>query len=598
MSLRARMMALFFGLGVLPLVILGVVSYQQSVSAVEDLLARETASLARRMATELESRYARYQSDLALLAENLETLRLYRAHYDGGEAFWQTVSPEAEAYLGQLWEQYRVSYRWIELRDTAGLVLYSLGEAGSQRSFGADLSDPVPGEDLAFRRVVVDPDGPSPLGEVVAVAPIDQVLPPDALSQAFGRSGYSAVLDLPNDRVLFHPRRSQRQATVSTLLGPDGWRVEEAELDGEAGSFAFRLGDSTRVASFVTLDTPPWTVLATTAVNEFSGPFVRTRRLGLILVGLVTATVFFAFLLMTGRATRSLESLTRAADAVAAGDYFPPLPPSGPDEVGRLSAAFGVMASRVEETLRRIQESRHLAVLGEFTSRLSHEVRNPLTSVKLNLQRIERYAERGRLPEECLGPLEISLSQVDRLDRVVRSVLSLARTDAPAPGPCSVHQVLRRAAATLESQLAGRGIEIETELAAGRDMILGNGEALEGMFLNLFLNAADAMPEGGLISVASRHLADRDGSPGRIQVQVRDEGPGVPADLAQKIFEPFFSTKSGGTGFGLSVALSTVEDHGGTLRLDQPGEGGGAVFLVEFSLVEDTGEGTRGGASA
>jgi len=235
-----------------------------------------------------------------------------------------------------------------------------------------------------------------------------------------------------------------------------------------------------------------------------------------------------------------------------------------------------------------------MAVIGQFTSRLSHEVRNPLTSVKLNLQRIERHAAKGKLPEECMGPLEISLSEVDRLDRVVRGVLSLARTGAPATKPCSVHGVLHRAMAAVGPQLDGKGIEIEEDLKAVQNTILGNAEALEGVFLNLFLNAADAMPRGGRISASSRVILDPKDGPGWIQVRVGDQGPGVSPEAAHKIFEPFFSTKNEGTGFGLSVALSTVEDHGGTLRLGQPTEdGGGAVFVIELPLAK----GEKGGES-
>lgn len=227
-----------------------------------------------------------------------------------------------------------------------------------------------------------------------------------------------------------------------------------------------------------------------------------------------------------------------------------------------------------------------MAVIGEFTSRLSHEIRNPLTSVKLNLQRIERHARRGTLPEECLGPLEISLSEVHRLDRVVQGVLSLARAGAPATEPCSVHRAVRRAVAALSFQLEGKGIEIGEELEATEDTVLGNAEALEGVFLNLFLNAADAMPDGGRISVATRNAPGPQDGTERIRVEVGDEGPGVPPDLSDRIFEPFFSTKKEGTGFGLSVALSTVEDHGGTLRLDKTSDDGrGAVFVIELPLA-------------
>jgi signal transduction histidine kinase len=586
MNLRARMLALFFGLGVLPLLVLGVVSYRQSMDAVEELLATETASIAERAARELEGRFARYQSDLTLLAENLETLSLFRAHYDGGDVSWENAFQNADAYLRQLWEQYRISYRWIEFRDTAGGVVYTLGEPGGERVSGSEPAGVPIQQGFPFRRPVPNPHGSSPLGEVVAMAPMDQVLPPDALSQAFGRSGYSVVLDLDGDRVLSHPRPSQVQARANSLVGPDGWGLHSATLARERGSFVFRAGDSAHVASFVTMDSPPWTVISAAALEEFSGPFARMRRLHLIVVGLVTAAVFFAFLLMTARATRSLRDLTRAADAVAAGDYSPPLPPSGRDEVGRLSAAFGVMAGRVEETLRRIQESRHMAVIGEFTSRLSHEVRNPLTSVKLNLQRIERHAAKGKLPDECLGPLEISLSEVDRLDRVVRGVLSLARTGAHATDPCFLHQILRRAVETVRLPCQEKRIEIEEDLGAGRDAVLGNAEALEGVFLNLLLNAADAMPEGGRITVVTKNVPGPETEPERIRVEVRDEGPGIPPDLADRIFEPFFSTRSEGTGFGLPVALSTVEDHGGTFRLDRSREGErGAVFVVELPLA-------------
>jgi len=586
MSLRARMLALFFGLGVLPLLTLGVVSYRQTMDAVEELLATETASIALRTAGELESRYARYQSDLMLLAGNLETLNLFRSHYGYDDGSGGEVPASSNSYLDQVWEQFQVSYRWIELRDTSGAVVYGFGETGGDLTSISPISEASPEEGFRFTHPIEDPTTSGDLGEVVALASTRQLLPPDVLSQTFGRSGYSVVLDLQADRVIHHPRRAILQARASNLVGPEGWQVDSGRLTSSEGSFAFTANDSSRVASFVTTKTPPWTVFSTTAMEEFSGPFARTRRLFLILVGLVSVTVFLSFLLLTNRATRSLESLTRAADAVASGNYSPLLPPAGSDEVGRLSSAFGVMANRVDETLRRIQESRHMAVIGQFASRLSHEIRNPLTSVKLNLQRIERHAAKGKLPEVCMGPLEISLSEVDRLDRVVKGVLGLARTGVSFTERCSVHDVVRGAMAAVAPQFEGQGIQVEDDLGAGRYMILGNAEALQGIFLNLFLNAADAMPEGGRILVSSRNITDPGDGPDRVQLLVQDEGPGIPRDLRGKIFDPFFSTKSGGTGFGLPVALSTVEDHGGMLRLDQmEGDEGGAVFVVELPLA-------------
>jgi len=113
MSLRVRMLVFFFGLGVLPLLALGVISYVWSMKAVEELLAAETASIANRAAQELENRYLRYESDLILLAENVETQRLFQSHYGSREGSWEGALSSADFYLRQLWELYRVSYAWI-----------------------------------------------------------------------------------------------------------------------------------------------------------------------------------------------------------------------------------------------------------------------------------------------------------------------------------------------------------------------------------------------------------------------------------------------------------------------------------------------------
>jgi len=586
MNLRARMLIFFVGLGVLPLLALGVISYVRSMKAVEELLAAETASIASRAAQELENRYLRYESDLILLTDNVETQRLFQSRDGAREGSWEGALSAADSYLRQLWELYRVSYAWIELRDTTGTVVYGLGQSRFDRASADEIGDQSPGEGVRFTRPIRDTETSAILGTVVALARLDQLLPSDALSRAFGRFGYSVVLDLQSDVVLYHPRRSQLQRAASVLVGPEGWRMDLDRLARDSGSFVFEVSDSNRVASFVNLATPQWTVLATSSVNEFSGPFSRNSRLQLVLVVLVTAVVLLAFILMTGRATRSLQKLTQAADAVAVGNYSPPLPPAGTDEVGRLSAAFAVMVDQVEETLRRIRESRHMAAIGQFASRLSHEIRNPLTSIKLNLQRLERHAAKGRIADECLSPLQISLEEVRRLDRVVRGVLSLARTGSPAREACSVHAVVDRAVAALRPQLEDQAIVVEEDLNAAKDVVLGDAEALKGVFVNVFLNAAEAMGDGGKLRISSELLHEHEEGVAMIRVRVADEGPGVNPEVAEKIFELFFSTKQEGTGFGLPLAVSAVEDLGGMLRLeDAMPDREGAVFVVELPLT-------------
>ena len=249
----------------------------------------------------------------------------------------------------------------------------------------------------------------------------------------------------------------------------------------------------------VTLTDPAWTVLVAGTVDEFSAPFVRLRAttLALIaLIGLIAATGFF---LVLWRATRSLRILTLAADAVGRGNLQPALPPKSRDEVGRLSAAFRLMTDRVRETMTEIERSRQMAAVGEFASQISHEIRNPLTSIKLNLQKLERAKRAGRLPSETDKPLEITLREIDRMDRVVHGVLQLGRSRATLQGRVNVGRVVRETIDLASPQFERHGVMLRSETAseAGDVWVRGDAALSSGALLNLLLNAAEAARGAG-----------------------------------------------------------------------------------------------------
>jgi signal transduction histidine kinase len=312
---------------------------------------------------------------------------------------------------------------------------------------------------------------------------------------------------------------------------------------------------------------------------------------------LVAAAIGIFFFLMTRRATLSLEQLTVAADDVARGELSPRIPATGGDEVGRLSHAFGIMVEEVRRMLERVEETRHMAVMGEFASQVSHEIRTPLTSIKLNLQQLKRDVEEGTIPEDSAPEVRICLREVERLDRAVSSVLSMVRTHPPSRELCSLHGILADATDAVKPQLSQDQVKVEHRFEAPRDGVLGDRRDLEGVFVNLLVNAAEAMPEGGTVRIETENRHASSPSPSTIRVRVLDEGPGVPPEIRGKIFRPFVSTKEGGTGFGLAVARHTVEEHGGRIDLDpdvlaDPG----ASFMVELPLAEGpqqaSGEGT------
>lgn len=592
MSLRAKLIAVFAIFGVIPVVALGVFTYVRSMHAVEDLVATRTSIIAERAAQEIRDRYTLRESDLLLLAENAETQRLYRELVAGDAEQLESARRSAHDYLRRAWEVFGASYRWVEFRDANGAVLYELGETAEIRNLGGEPSSREPFDVLVVTHPIRDIENGNDLGTLTAAIRLHALLPDEALSVAFGRAGYSTVLDRGSGRVLYHPSRTVFQQPLATLLGANGWNVAETVLSDESGNFAYREENTLRVASFATLATPPWTIVVSASVAEFAPPFARTRSINLLIVVLAAVAISVAFLLVTRRLTHSLGVLTAAADQVAQGDFAPQLPPRGGDEVGRLATAFALMVQQVRDMVRRIQESRHMAAIGQFASQLSHEIRNPLTSIKLNLQGLEREVEAGRIPNQYAGPIGISLREVNRLDRVAGGVLSIARKPSSRRDRCSVHAAVSEAMETVRSQLQERGIEARMDLDASDDVVRGDAEQLRGVFLNLFLNACDVMPDGGLLEVASDITDEAGDAASKIRIRVADSGPGVPLELRERIFEPFFSTKDEGTGFGLALAQQTVEEHEGTLRLEQPSATThGAVFEVELPL--DTAEYTE-----
>ena len=566
MSLRTRFIALFTLLAVIPLVGVGIFAYVRSMRAVEALVATQVEEIARNTARRVGESYALHESNLLLLAENEETQGLFDAQATGDSARIQAALTTAAPYLDYAWQMMGGAYEWIELRHRSGEVLYRMGEdpGGAAPGMGGPSSPEGSGW-LTLQETIHDSGG-SRLGAVVVAVTLDAILPYGALETRFGSSGYSVVLDRAAGRVLYHPRHAFWRRTVSELAGPEGWNIDRSLFERGEGSVVYRETDSTRVAFFVSLDAPPWTVLATGSVDEFGAPFARTRAGNLLVIVVLALAVATAYTLLTRRATRSLVALTRAADQVGAGDLNPELPEDGEDEVGRLTRAFRVMVERVRESLRQVETSRQMAAVGQFASQISHEIRNPLTSMNLNLQGLRRDVEAGRIPSDSSQPVELCLKEINRLDRVVGGVLNLARPPSTELEPCSIHDVINDAEGVLREQLRNAGVKVQTDFRADLDAVAGDAEALESMFLNLFLNAVEAMPDGGTLRIATGSVRRKDGGAG-ICIRVVDDGPGIPPETREEIFNPFFSTKKGGTGLGLSLAARIVEGHRGELTL-------------------------------
>jgi signal transduction histidine kinase len=229
------------------------------------------------------------------------------------------------------------------------------------------------------------------------------------------------------------------------------------------------------------------------------------------------------------------------------------------------------------ELSRRAQVAEKLAAVGTMTAGLSHEIRNPLNSAALQLQVLERRIRKLDPAHQgtFLEPLGLVRDEIRRLDLLLEDFLQLARPREFNPRSVSADALLGRIAEFMRQDAERRGIRLELEVGDVRP-IRGDEERLRQVLLNLALNALDAAPRGGWV-----RLSAGSDERGDVVLKVEDSGPGVPEAIASRIFEPFYTTKPGGSGLGLPICHQIITQHGGTIELKRA-PGGGARFEVHL----------------
>jgi PAS domain S-box-containing protein len=250
-------------------------------------------------------------------------------------------------------------------------------------------------------------------------------------------------------------------------------------------------------------------------------------------------------------------------------------------ENARLYASAQDSLARLRDTQVQLVQAAKMSALGQLVSGVAHELNNPL-SVIIGYGQLLLARD---VPEPMRRPVELMVSQGDRMAKIVRNLLYFARQRPPERVAVDLHQVLEQTLALRVNQLALSGIRIERDFAAELPPIAGDAQQLEQVFLNLVLNAEQAIldaKEGGQITLRTRCAPGAE----MVEVQVIDDGPGIPPDALSRVFEPFFTTKSvgSGTGLGLSVSYGIVEEHGGKLSVQS--DPGRTVFTLELPVAE------------
>jgi len=237
------------------------------------------------------------------------------------------------------------------------------------------------------------------------------------------------------------------------------------------------------------------------------------------------------------------------------------------------------LQEQVQEQMRR---SERLSAMSVMAAGLAHELNNPVAVLDNRLELMQREASRSGMDDRLRQDVAVLRDQVGRLGEITGDLLRFARDETDEMTPLEVNDVVVRVTRLLDRILAAEGVGLEHSLANDLPRVLASTTAVETILVNLVLNAQQACRPEGMVTIATR---SSDAS-GRVEVQVRDTGPGVPDEFRNRIFEPFFTTKGdrGGTGLGLAVCRALMERHGGTIHLAR-GNGDGAVFVLGFPVL-------------
>jgi signal transduction histidine kinase len=233
----------------------------------------------------------------------------------------------------------------------------------------------------------------------------------------------------------------------------------------------------------------------------------------------------------------------------------------GENEIGALAQAFNDMLARLEKSQDALVRSEKLALAGFIAARVAHDIRNPLSSIKMQTQLLRSRPGQDREDEAALTAV---LHDIDQVESVIRDLLELARPVQLRLERVAVNQVIRDALKQLAAQFKHRKIAVELRLDDTLEPVALDVQRIKQVLLNVLVNASEAMPTGGNIAVVSLRSA-----PSEQCVEVCDDGVGIDETIVERVFDPFVSTKRDGVGLGLVNAKAVVEAHGGRIRLSR-----------------------------
>src|ERR1700691_3467194 len=308
---------------------------------------------------------------------------------------------------------------------------------------------------------------------------------------------------------------------------------------------------------------------------------MRHIRSAALLVG--GGGILLAILLSSwaaARVTRPVEQLAHAAQEVAAGNWNVRVEVNGEDELGQLADSFNRMTTELLGQKERLVQAERVAAWRELARRLAHELKNPLFPLQLTVENLVRARQQN--PEQFEEVFRESsrtlLAEISNLKGIIGRFSEFSKMPQPQLQRVQVNEVIHGVVQLFQAQLEAPGrakISCELQLDPHLEPVAADADMLHRAISNLVLNAMDAMPQGGVLTLRTR------AEDGKVLIEVADTGSGLTPEECERIFTPYYTSKQHGTGLGLAIVQSVVSDHGGSVRVrSEPGRG--TAFVIEL----------------
>ncbi len=310
----------------------------------------------------------------------------------------------------------------------------------------------------------------------------------------------------------------------------------------------------------------------------------ETVALSVLALGVILVLSLATYSLFIRSVDRPVRELQRAIQAYEAGNFSYRLPATGKDELGSLAAGLNSMAAKLEQARTHLMEQHRqqikttesLAKMGEIAASLAHEIKNPISGIVFAINSILRDLSRDDKRREIFEEIA---RQANQVEQNLEALLAFARQSRMERFPTDVNEIIERIVLFIRQQPDMKNIRILSKLDPELPEILVDPKQIEQVLLNLIINAVQAMPDGGELTLETRLEAKQH----RVRIAVHDTGTGIPREKQDRVFQPFFTTKVKGTGLGLTLCKEIVLRHGGSISFDsRPGEG--TVFYVELPI--------------